>query len=181
MWNELLCVRFQLCKPGASLFRGWWLLVVLCFSSSSALKIVLCSSRRREILHRSRSWCLSFSLHTDILKQELPEGEGKKSLIKWMNASDYSFSESRKVESALKRLVGIQTDASVTICPHCAATLRLFEDCSCMFLISIQLGFFLSHLLISWISDAWLEAIGNIIVIFLTVILSLIFYFKLST
>lgn len=98
-----------------------------------------------------------------------------------MNASDYSFNESRKVKSALKRLVGIQTDALVTICPHYATTWRIFEGSSCMFLISIQLGFFLSHVLISWISGAWLEAIGgNIIVIFLTAILFLLFFFKLS-
>lgn len=83
MWNGLLCVRLQSGKPGASLFRGWCLVVVLCLSSGFALKIALCSSRRTEILYRSPSWCLSFSLHTGILKEELPAGEEKKkSLIK---------------------------------------------------------------------------------------------------
>lgn len=98
-----------------------------------------------------------------------------------MNASDYSFNESQKGGiSSKKARKTTNRCLSHNLC-SLYHNMKIFEDCSYMFLISIQLGFFLFHLFISWISDAWLEAIGNIIVIFLTVILSLIFYSKLST
>lgn len=92
-----------------------------------------------------------------------------------MNASDYSFNDFRKVKSALKKLVGIQAlrCLSHSLSLLYSTTLRLFELHNYVFLISMQLGFFLSDLLISCISDAWLEANGSIIVIFLTVILPL--------